>query len=82
MCIMVSGGPELQLRLLRKTRRLSQVELAARAGITQAAVSEIERGGRLPTLRTLGRLSRALDVAPTALLASSERFSRKIGDGS
>ena len=72
---MISGIPELHLRLLRKTRGLSQIELAARAGMTQAAVSEIERGGRLPTLRTLSRLSRVLDVAPTTLLGSSEQCS-------
>ena len=72
---MTSRVLTLPLRLLRKTRGLSQVELAVRAGITQAAVSEIERGGRLPTLRTLSRLSRALDVAPTMLLESSEQSS-------
>ncbi len=72
---MTFGALAIPVRLLRKTRGLSQVELAARAGITQAAVSEIERGGRLPTLRTLGRLSQALDVAPAMLLESSERSS-------
>lgn len=48
----------------RIRRRLSQQELAAAAGVAQATVSRIERGERLPSLRTLRQLAAAMDLAP------------------
>ncbi|MCG6942705.1 MAG: helix-turn-helix transcriptional regulator [Thiohalocapsa sp.] len=44
-------GPEL--RRLRRARGLSQRQLGARVGIAQSQISAIERGSRLPKLRTL-----------------------------
>ncbi len=41
---------------------LSQVELAARAGITQPALSRLEAGGVVPTIPLLERISAALDA--------------------
>ncbi len=51
----------LGLRALRRRRRWTQTELAARAGLSQAAVSRAERGDaeRL-TVRTLDRIAAAL----------------------
>lgn len=40
---------------------LSQRELAGRAGVTQAAVSRLESGDRLPRLETLLALAEASD---------------------
>jgi ribosome-binding protein aMBF1 (putative translation factor) len=40
---------------------LSQVELAARAGMTQPALSRLEAGGVIPTIPLLDRISTALD---------------------
>ena len=48
--------------LVREARRragLTQRELAARAGTSQAAVARIERGRQTPSLETLQRLIRA-----------------------
>ena len=56
------------LRRLRIAQGLRQSELADRAGVTQAAVSGIERGLRVPTVRTLTRLSQALKTSLPALL--------------
>ena len=39
---------------------LSQVELAARAGMTQPALSRLERGGGIPTITVLDRIASAL----------------------
>src|SRR5690242_12339538 len=39
---------------------LSQVELAARAGMTQPALSRLEAGGVVPTIPLLERISAAL----------------------
>ncbi len=41
---------------------LSQVELAARAGMTQPALSRLEAGGVVPTIPVLDRISAALDA--------------------
>ncbi len=51
---------------------LSQVELAARAGMTQPALSRLEAGGVVPTIPLLERITAALDaeliveIAPNA----------------
>ena len=50
------------IKELRKQKLLSQDELAEQAGITQAALSHIERGKR-PGESTLEKLSAALGVS-------------------
>ena len=47
------------LRHARKRARLSQAELARRAGVTQSVVSAYESGARQPSLPTLARLIQA-----------------------
>jgi ribosome-binding protein aMBF1 (putative translation factor) len=41
---------------------LSQTELAARAGMTQPALSRLEAGGVIPTIPLLERISISLDA--------------------
>jgi ribosome-binding protein aMBF1 (putative translation factor) len=41
---------------------LSQTKLAARAGMTQPALSRLEAGGVVPTIPLLERISAALDA--------------------
>ncbi|HEX6487739.1 MAG TPA: helix-turn-helix domain-containing protein [Candidatus Dormibacteraeota bacterium] len=62
---MTEGGPLAeQLRSLRLTRGLTQAELAEMAGISERAVSDIERGLRRHVYRdTTERLIRALELA-------------------
>jgi ribosome-binding protein aMBF1 (putative translation factor) len=50
------------VRERRLALRLSQVELAARAGMTQPALSRLEAGGVVPTIPLLERISAALDA--------------------
>lgn len=45
---------------LRVRAGLSQANLASRAGVTQAAISQLERGARNPTVSTLSRVLKAL----------------------
>jgi transcriptional regulator with XRE-family HTH domain len=59
-----------KLRALRRGLNLSQMELAARAGTTQATISELERGLRRVQYRTTRRLASALGVEPKELLNS------------
>jgi transcriptional regulator with XRE-family HTH domain len=48
--------PGLLLREARASARLTQSDVARRAGTTQAAVARVERGRVSPTIRTLQRL--------------------------
>lgn len=51
-----------QLKSIREDRGLSRASLAAMAGINPATVNRIENGERSPTVDTLEKLARALDV--------------------
>jgi len=54
------------IKELRKRQSLSQGALAAKAGMTQAALSQIENGKR-PGKETLKRLSAALGISESLL---------------
>lgn len=58
----------LRLQYERISRRWTQGQLARLAGTFQSHVSLIEQGRLTPTPDELDGLSRALGVAPTALL--------------
>lgn len=62
-------------RNVRKHRTrlgLNQEELAFRAGMKRSYLSELENGGRNPTVRALGRLAEALDIDPLDLLRAGD----------
>jgi transcriptional regulator with XRE-family HTH domain len=67
-----SGDGSLQVatavRDLRHVRNLSQRQLAARMGVPRTYISKIENGKAMPTLSSLDRLARALQVDISALL--------------
>jgi len=48
------------LKALRKRARMTQIQLAAKAGLSIGTVSQLEQGKRKPTLATLMALRRAL----------------------
>ena len=56
----------------REERQLSQEVASGLAGIGRTHLSAIERGARKPTLETLFRLSDALSVRPSTLVAAIE----------
>ncbi len=57
-----------KIRRLRDARALTQQELAARAGITVAALSRIERNNAEPRPTTRRKLAQALGVDPAELV--------------
>jgi transcriptional regulator with XRE-family HTH domain len=59
-----------RLYALRESMHLTQEELATRAALDQASISDIENGDANPTTRTLGRLASGLDVDVGTLLDS------------
>lgn len=62
----------LRLRQLRRTKNLSQEELAKRLGISRQAVIAIEQGGSLPSLPVILAMLRALDVPFDYLFQGNE----------
>lgn len=60
------------IRRRRRELRLSQEELAWRAGVDRTYVSGVERGARNLSLLTLEKLARALEVSLSTLLRSVE----------
>lgn len=49
-------SPGQLIRSVRARHRLTQAQLAVRAGTTQTAISRLERGERAPTTETLRQL--------------------------
>jgi transcriptional regulator with XRE-family HTH domain len=64
------------LRTQRERCGLSQEALALKANVDRTFVSQIERGIRQPTLTTLVKLARALDILPSKLIHRTERSLR------
>lgn len=73
------GGEEALARVAtrlyraRKSRGLSQAEVADRAGTKQPNISAIENGEGNPTVRTVGRLAAALRMDIAELFAGVDR---------
>lgn len=80
------------LRQIRRTRDMSQAELASAAGISRQAVSNLERGVSHARSDSLQRIASALDVTVDELLEEPElpkastpsppvdRYLREMGD--
>ena len=60
-----------KVRDARETAGLSQRELAARVGTSQAAVARLEAGGVGATLTTLQKVAAALDLKITVELSAA-----------
>ena len=61
-----------QLRAIRRSRNLTQKEVAARAGISQPALSRIELGGDVPDIETLRRLGSAMGARFHVIVGDAE----------
>jgi excisionase family DNA binding protein len=57
-----------RLRQAREAAGLTQLELAARSGLTHEAISNLERGHRAPLARTVRALAQALRVDPSQFI--------------
>lgn len=76
-----------RLRAARENRRLSQGDLASRAGLRPSAISHFETGNRKPSFDNLRRLADALEVttdyligrvADSQALAGADRLHRHL----
>lgn len=59
------------VRQLRRSKGITQAELAKAAGLGRPFLSQVEAGHFSVTLETLSALAEALGTTPTSLLASS-----------
>ena len=62
----------MELRIARKSARLSQEELSFRAGVDRSYISQLERDLKSPTVDMLLRLCRSLDVSAARIIARIE----------
>jgi len=65
-----------RIRELRHQRRLSQEALAGRADLHRTYIGFVERAERNPTLETIEKLARGLDISLAELFAP---FTEKLG---
>ncbi|MCH5325386.1 MAG: helix-turn-helix transcriptional regulator [Eubacterium sp.] len=65
------------IRRFRKEKGLSQEVVSGLADIGRTHLSAIERGERRPTLETFFRLSEALGVRPSVIVAAIETERKK-----
>ena len=67
-----------RIRIERESRGWSLTELAERAGVSRAMIHKIERGESSPTATLLGRLSGALGISMSTLIARAEMQEGKL----
>ena len=67
----------LVIQRFREQRGQSQELLSGLAGIGRTHLSAIERGQRKPTLETFWRISEALGLKPSVLMAAIEEEMQK-----
>ena len=61
-----------ELRELRQQQGFSQENLALECELDRTFISLLERGKRQPTLETLFKLAKALNAAPSEIIAKVE----------
>ncbi len=69
-CLLSAFGQVI--RVHRQNLRISQEELAWRAGLNRTYVTDVERGKRNPTLATIEKLAEALQTPMSMLLQEVE----------
>lgn len=66
----LSAGLGRAIRAARQQAGMSMRALAARCGVSQPFLSEVERGMSMPSIATLYRIAEALGITPSKLLPS------------
>lgn len=69
----------LALRQCREQMKISQEELAHRAGLDRTYISGIERGRRNPSLLTIERMAKTLGVDLGALFQTVSQIQQEAG---
>jgi transcriptional regulator with XRE-family HTH domain len=72
----IIGSFGTTVRQLREQRGWSQEALAEHADLNRSYIGELERGQAIPSLLTLNKISTALGVSLSNLLAHTERVAQ------
>ncbi|MCS3764963.1 helix-turn-helix domain-containing protein [Bradyrhizobium centrosematis] len=67
----------INLRRLRRAKRLSQEDLAYDAGISRSYLSQLEKGTFFVSIKVIGKLADTLKVEPDEFLKRSKRSGSK-----
>lgn len=67
------------IRELRFQKNLSQEKLAEKSNLDRTFISLLERGLRQPSLSTIFRIAKALEISPVTIVKEIET---KLGEGS
>lgn len=62
------------VKIIREERGLSQEILADRADLNRSYVGEVERGTAMPSLNTITKIAKALNLPTSTLLARFEAY--------
>lgn len=65
-------GVVARIKEERLARRMSQMDLALEAGISQGYLAMVETHQKIPTITTIYKLSRALHISPASLFAPQD----------
>jgi transcriptional regulator with XRE-family HTH domain len=63
----------MRITKTRESKGLNQAQLAEKAGITPAAVSQIEKGNRVPSIPVLHRIAGVLEVSIDYLMGKTDK---------
>ena len=63
-----------RIKFLRSSRELSQAQLAKSAKVSQPTIAQIESGKKDPSVDTLIKIAKVLDVEVAALFAADDVF--------
>jgi uncharacterized protein len=78
LAIFAEVDPALKIKTARSSERLTQSELAKRAGTTQSAIAAYESGSRRPSTTTLARLLDASGFRPSHIVDARSAEIRRI----
>ena len=67
-----------RIRALRQARRLTLRDVAERSGVTESFLSQVERDVTSPSIATVQRIARALDLSIAQLFAEEPQTGRVI----
>lgn len=68
----------IRIRALRQARHLTLREVAERAGVTESFLSQVERDVTSPSIATVHRIARALDLSIAQLFAEEPETGRVV----
>lgn len=68
----ICAGVAKVLAARRLELKLSQEEIAQRSGLHRTYISDVERGSRNISLKSLARLAEAIELPPSTVLALAE----------